>query len=311
MENEAERRLNEIVNEVITEAHINPDLILPEEIAYIREHALKKPLRVVHIWALGVVLYQLVTGQFPFDSDSIPGLCAQVFMKDPVPFNMYRTDAPPGFEAVLLRCLEKDRELRIQSVLEFANAIVAFGSPASAVYPTRIAAAGGARGLLPSSSSSGLHPAPTQSKGTTTGSPIVALGSSTTSVPRPQSSAAMAAAVVLSVLSLGGAGAMYFRARHLASSTSATTSTPTNASVEGTPASAEVPEATPSLPLGGASVTVSFAPTPSPVASASVAASVLAAPPASAPPHRSPLAPREPRKLTEPIRPSIPDVLSR
>ncbi len=54
MENDADRKLNEIVNEVITEAHINPDLILPEEIAYIREHALKKPLRVVHIWALGV-----------------------------------------------------------------------------------------------------------------------------------------------------------------------------------------------------------------------------------------------------------------
>jgi ethanolamine permease len=54
MENGPDPILNDIVNEVITEAHINPDLILPEEIAYIREHALKKPLRVAHIWALGV-----------------------------------------------------------------------------------------------------------------------------------------------------------------------------------------------------------------------------------------------------------------
>src|ERR1700684_2321509 len=54
MDNDAARRLNEIVNEVITEAHINPGLILPEEIAYIREHALKKPLRVTPIWARGV-----------------------------------------------------------------------------------------------------------------------------------------------------------------------------------------------------------------------------------------------------------------
>ena len=48
------RLLNSIVQEVISEAHIDPSLILPEEIDYIREHVLKKPLGVVHIWALGV-----------------------------------------------------------------------------------------------------------------------------------------------------------------------------------------------------------------------------------------------------------------
>ena len=46
--------LSSIVQEVIAEAHINPSLILPEEIEYIRQHVLKKPLRVVHIWSLGV-----------------------------------------------------------------------------------------------------------------------------------------------------------------------------------------------------------------------------------------------------------------
>jgi hypothetical protein len=42
--------LNSIVQEVISEAHIDPSLILPEEIDYIREHVLKKPMRVIHIW---------------------------------------------------------------------------------------------------------------------------------------------------------------------------------------------------------------------------------------------------------------------
>jgi ethanolamine permease len=62
MEHETDPGLNEIVQEVIIEAHINPNLILPEEIAYIREHALKKPLRVVHIWALGVGA--VITGMY-------------------------------------------------------------------------------------------------------------------------------------------------------------------------------------------------------------------------------------------------------
>lgn len=59
---ETDRSLNEIVNEVISEAHINPDLILPEEIAYIRQHSLKKPLGVLHIWALGVGA--VITGMY-------------------------------------------------------------------------------------------------------------------------------------------------------------------------------------------------------------------------------------------------------
>ncbi len=46
--------LDAIVSQVVAEAQINRDLILPEEIEYIREHVLKKPLRIIHIWALGV-----------------------------------------------------------------------------------------------------------------------------------------------------------------------------------------------------------------------------------------------------------------
>ena len=54
MPNDDDPLLSSIVQQVISEAHINPSLILPEEIAYIRQHVLKKPLRVVHIWSLGV-----------------------------------------------------------------------------------------------------------------------------------------------------------------------------------------------------------------------------------------------------------------
>jgi ethanolamine permease len=54
--------LDAIVNEVVAEAHLNRDLILPEEISYIREHVLKKPLGVIHIWALGVGV--VITGEY-------------------------------------------------------------------------------------------------------------------------------------------------------------------------------------------------------------------------------------------------------
>jgi amino acid permease len=56
------RALDAIVNEVVAEAHVSRDLILPEEIEYIRSHVLKKPLKVIHIWALGVGL--VITGLY-------------------------------------------------------------------------------------------------------------------------------------------------------------------------------------------------------------------------------------------------------
>lgn len=51
-----------ILNEVVSEAHLKRSLLLPEEIEYIREHALNRPLGVVHIWALGVGV--VITGMY-------------------------------------------------------------------------------------------------------------------------------------------------------------------------------------------------------------------------------------------------------
>ncbi len=46
--------LDAVVNEVIAEAHVRPEELRPEERAFLKQHALKKPLRVLDIWALGV-----------------------------------------------------------------------------------------------------------------------------------------------------------------------------------------------------------------------------------------------------------------
>jgi ethanolamine permease len=46
--------LDAIVTEVVVEGHVSPDQLRPEERAYLKEHALKKPLRVLDVWALGV-----------------------------------------------------------------------------------------------------------------------------------------------------------------------------------------------------------------------------------------------------------------
>ena len=54
--------LDAIVSEVVVEGHVSPDQLRPEERAYLKEHALKKPLRGPDIWALGVGV--VITGAY-------------------------------------------------------------------------------------------------------------------------------------------------------------------------------------------------------------------------------------------------------
>jgi ethanolamine permease len=56
------RPLDAVVNEVVSEARLRPEELRPEERQYLREHALKKPLTVLHIWALGVGA--VITGEY-------------------------------------------------------------------------------------------------------------------------------------------------------------------------------------------------------------------------------------------------------
>jgi ethanolamine permease len=46
--------LDRVVAEVVSEAHLRLEALRPEERHYLKEHALKKPMGVAHLWALGV-----------------------------------------------------------------------------------------------------------------------------------------------------------------------------------------------------------------------------------------------------------------
>src|SRR6516164_2360155 len=54
--------LDKVVEEVISEAHRRVEALRPEERQYLKEHALKKPMGVLHIWALGVGV--VITGEY-------------------------------------------------------------------------------------------------------------------------------------------------------------------------------------------------------------------------------------------------------
>ena len=91
------------------------------------------------IWALGVVLYQLVSGQTPFDSGSPHEVTAWVMWAEPKSLDLLRSDVPAGLSAVILQCLQKDRERRWPSVAALAAALVPYAPTRATAYAERVA----------------------------------------------------------------------------------------------------------------------------------------------------------------------------
>jgi eukaryotic-like serine/threonine-protein kinase len=78
------------------------------------------------IWAIGAVLYELLTGAPPFVAETLPEVILKIARAVPAPLASLRPDLPAGLEPAVLRCLEKDRDRRYASVAELAWALAEF-----------------------------------------------------------------------------------------------------------------------------------------------------------------------------------------
>lgn len=75
-------------------------------------------------FALGVLAYQLFTGQLPFDADNMISLAFQISTVEPVAANLRNRSIPVSLAAVVARAMHKDRERRFGSCSEMVAAMV-------------------------------------------------------------------------------------------------------------------------------------------------------------------------------------------
>jgi serine/threonine-protein kinase len=78
------------------------------------------------IWALGIILFELITGRPAFIAESVTELAIKVASEPTPALHSLRAEVHPGVEAIVSRCLEKDRRKRFANVAELAVALLPF-----------------------------------------------------------------------------------------------------------------------------------------------------------------------------------------
>lgn len=88
----------------------------------------------VDVWALGVTLYECLTGRRPFDAASRDGLYRQILTTDPPAIRTITADLPRDLDVLLRTALEKDLSHRYGSALDLAEDLcrVRLGEPIAA-----------------------------------------------------------------------------------------------------------------------------------------------------------------------------------
>nr|BBH88333.1 hypothetical protein KTC_30840 [Thermosporothrix sp. COM3] len=85
------------------------------------------------IYALGVVLYEMVTGRRPFTGRSMPELTQTIVQGIFQPPRVYNPEIPPALERIILTALARDRERRYASAADMAEELRGLQAPNTSI----------------------------------------------------------------------------------------------------------------------------------------------------------------------------------
>jgi serine/threonine-protein kinase len=118
-----------------TGAHVgSPRYMAPEQVRAARNVDAR-----ADVWALGAILYELCTGQPPFDDDDGESLARAILEREPSPASTVSEAVPRGLSDAIAKALAKSLDARFQDVAALASAIAPFGTALGRTSAERIA----------------------------------------------------------------------------------------------------------------------------------------------------------------------------
>jgi serine/threonine-protein kinase len=121
----------------LTQSHVllgSPKYLSPEQV--------RDAKHVDHrsdVWALGLVLYYMLSGKRPFEGETMSAVCVSIATDTPFRLRALRPEVPVEIDQVVMQCLEKDREYRVQTAADLAAVLAPFSSRPAGVSSDSLA----------------------------------------------------------------------------------------------------------------------------------------------------------------------------
>ncbi|MBW2455047.1 MAG: protein kinase [Deltaproteobacteria bacterium] len=111
----------------------SPQFMAPEQLVSSRDVD-----RRADIWSLGIVLHELLTARPAFPAPTVVEMYSAILRDEPERVRTTRPDVPAELETIILRCLEKDAELRFTTIAELTDGLAPFAPPEAQVSAQRV-----------------------------------------------------------------------------------------------------------------------------------------------------------------------------
>ena len=117
------KKISDVSDDDITEPGMTvgtPEFMAPEQILD------RKLDERMDIYLLGMVLYNMLTGDVPFKAEGLGKLLKQHLREPPLPIGMVRSGGkrvPPALDFLVMKCMEKDPAMRYQTASELNDAL--------------------------------------------------------------------------------------------------------------------------------------------------------------------------------------------